>query len=111
MGHKAVCLNCRKAFSLGSTSLKEQTCTECGNALVYFNHKFRPPRRANLKAWKVVSFLYDHGFTYQHLYKDISHSTKVDRNSSSNYIEYPVSMEEAKEFVEKNSNQARKLKE
>jgi len=113
MGHKSVCLHCRKAFNIGTNSndFKDKVCPECGNKLVYFNHKFRPPKRNDLKAWKVVSFLYDHGFNYQHIYKDLSISNKINKDSSNNYVNYPETMEEAKEFVQEYRNQARKLEE
>ena len=43
MGHKKVCLNCRKAFN-DNTNF-EQNCSECGQKMNLVNHKFRPPKR------------------------------------------------------------------
>jgi hypothetical protein len=106
MGYKMVCLNCRKSFSAGRDYHITEKCQECGSAFVFYDHKFRPPRKNDLKAWKLVGFLYEHGFTYQHVYKDLSiyHWSKPE-----NHADYPESLEEAKEFVIKFESQSKKL--
>jgi len=76
-------------------------CPECGNSYVFYNHKFKPPKKDDLKAWKVVSFLYEHGFTYQHIHKDFS-NLRIE-----NYADYPKNLDEAKEFVIKYKSQAK----
>ncbi len=108
MGDKSVCFTCRKAFSTGTQDFKEQVCSECGQPFVFFNHKFRPPKRADIKAWQVVRFLFEHGFNFQHVYKDLNAHFRV-MYSSSNYAEYPESMEEAIDFVMRYRSQAKKL--
>ena len=95
MGYKIVCLTCRKAFSIGPDYLKPEKCSECGGNYIAYNHKFRPPKRDDLKAWKVVGFLSEHGFTYQHV-----------KAIDGNYVEYPTTLEEAREFIVKYKNQA-----
>ena len=106
MGYKIVCLTCRKAFSTGPDYLKPEKCSECGNDYIFYNHKFRPPKKDDLKAWKVVSFLYERGFTYQHIYKD---RTLYHWSSRENHADYPKTLEEAKEFVTKYQSQAKKI--
>src|SRR5258708_21861436 len=106
MGYKIVCLNCRKAFSTGRDHHVTEQCPECGNIYVFYNHKFKPPKKDDVKAWKVVSFLYEHGFTYQHVYKDLGIYRWYD---SDNFVEYPKSLDEAKEFVIKYKSQAKNL--
>src|SRR5690606_31330077 len=73
MGHKKVCLNCRKAFNQNSDFEIQSgfSCPECGQKMVEVNHKFRPPKKADLKSWNVVKFLIENGFLYQHVYKNI----------------------------------------
>jgi DNA-directed RNA polymerase subunit RPC12/RpoP len=73
MGYKVICLNCRKAFNISSdyNAHVPKKCPECSSQLVMFNHKFQPPKQSDIKAWKVVAFLYENGFNYQHVQKDI----------------------------------------
>ncbi len=106
MGHKMVCLTCRKAFSTASGNQHMPAkCQECGGDYVFYNHKFRPPAKSDIKAWKVVSFLFEHGFTYQHINKKYIKPEK----GYGHYIlaEYPNTIIEAKDFVEKYKSQAR----
>lgn len=102
MGYKKVCLECRKAFSLGTelTNKSNLTCPECGNQATLFNHLFRPPKRDDIKKWKVVEFLKNQGFIYQHIY--IEYST----SGCSGQLQYPETMAEAKEFVKTYKDQA-----
>jgi hypothetical protein len=111
MGYKAVCLNCRKAFNLSPdyTLHVPVKCFECSGQLVMFNHKFRPPKHSDIKAWKVVAFLYTHGFNYQHIQKDIPLDILKNMPESDRYEEYPSNMKDAKQFVEKHKSQALKL--
>jgi len=97
MGDKMVCLNCRKAFSAATDNVhKPANCPKCGNAFIFYNHKFRPPKKTDLKAWKVVSLLNEHGFNYQHIYKDLSLYRWYD---SENQVAYPKTLDEAREFI------------
>ena len=101
-----VCLNCRKAFSTATDNMHmPKKCPECANDFVFYNHKFKPPQKDDLKAWKIVSYLNEHGFNYQHVYKEV----RVHRwESNENYEDYPRTLDEAKEFVIKFKSQAKK---
>ena len=96
MGYKKVCFDCRKAFSVfgEDTSNINLVCPECGRQATLFNHKFRPPKKNNVKQWELVKFLKDNGFVYQHVYKKIGDDVLQQ-------IAYPETMEDAKLFVEK----------
>jgi DNA-directed RNA polymerase subunit RPC12/RpoP len=99
MGRKKVCFNCRKAYSLGTdfTVKHSLSCPECGQQTTILQHNFRPPGSDDIKRWKVVEFLKDRGFIYQHIYKDITKKNGVV--SYENYVDYPTTMNEAKDFV------------
>lgn len=96
MGHKKVCFTCRKAFSLYVYEAKSVnlTCPECGLDTILLNHKFRPPKRDDLKQWQLARFLVDNGFLFQHVY-----------NKNNLLIPYPNNMEDAKNFVIDNKRQ------
>jgi DNA-directed RNA polymerase subunit RPC12/RpoP len=110
MGYKVVCLNCRKAFNIASDydAHVPNKCPECSGQLVLFNHKFRPPKQSDVKGWKLVAFLYEHGFTYQHIQKDIPYDILKNLPESERYVEYPENMIDAQEFVEKYKSQTPK---
>lgn len=102
MGHKKVCLNCRKAFNQNAdfTVKSGLICPECGQKIFEINHKFRPPKKSNLKAWEVSKYLIENGFLYQRIYQKI---IGVDNLKS---VSYPTSIDEAKQFVKKYKDQA-----
>jgi DNA-directed RNA polymerase subunit RPC12/RpoP len=106
MGYKKVCFSCRKAFSLGTdfTVTHGSTCPECGHEAIVLQHSFRPPKRDDIARWKVVEFLRNNGFVYQHIYKDIRKKNGVV--SYENYADYPTTMSEAKDFVREYKDQA-----
>lgn len=95
MSYKLVCLNCQKAFNLSPDYIEREKqslkCPECRELAVYFPHRFRPPKKADSNKWAVVKYLYDNGFTYQH----------ISNQEGNSYVKYPETMTEAKEFVEK----------
>lgn len=96
MGHKKVCLHCKKAFSTYTNESKDinLTCPECESKMVLVSHRFRPPKRENSKQWDLAEFLITSGFPYQHILENYQ------------YVQYPTTMEEAKEFVLKFKSQA-----
>ena len=112
MGHKKVCFNCRKSFNIPYNQPLEESaiCPQCSGGLIYLNQKFQPPKQKDVKAWELVEFLYKNGFVYQHVYKDVSLSMRIDEYSSANYAPYPKSMKEAIEFVKAYKGQARRPK-
>ena len=106
MGSKKVCFDCRKAFSVYNNDAEKinLTCPECGKQTTIFSHLFRPPKQDDLKRWKVVEFLKDHGFLYQHVYEVEAESLLHSQ------VQYPETMNEAQVFVARYKNQAYKLK-
>jgi hypothetical protein len=75
---------------------KPENCPECGKVYILYTHRFRPPKQNDINAWKVVSFLYEHGFEYQHI------RDKEDRRD----VGYPQSLIDAKDFVIEYKDQA-----
>jgi len=108
MGHKVACLECRKAFNIGTdfTNHVSVKCPNCGSSLAIFNHKFRPPKSSDTKAWQVVKFLYDHGFNYQHIEEEIMTNRDGLKTDSGKYVAYPTNMKDALEFVAKYKSQS-----
>ncbi len=95
MGYKKVCFSCRKAFSLGNDLAMispGKKCPECGNEASLLNHKFRPPKQSDSKAWELAEYLVGHGFMFDHQSKWIARGTYID-------VPYPTTMEEAVHFV------------
>ena len=70
MGHKLVCFNCRKVKNLDSNFDKSESinniCTKCNSEMKRLPHRFRPPKKEDLKKWKVVEYLFENGFEYEH---------------------------------------------
>lgn len=101
MGYKKVCFHCKKTFSIYQNNQEavNLTCPNCGNKTTLFNHKFRPPRQDDVKQWKVVEFLKDNGFVYQHIYKHAE-------GGGYREVPYPNNLAEAKEFVKIYKSQA-----
>jgi transposase-like protein len=108
MGHKKVCLECRMTLNRPFDSGSEQTypCPECGNPMTLLPHRFRPPKKTEDKKWETVKFLIENGFYYQHINEIVE--TKNGVTKYQNYAKYPDNLRDAKEFVEKYKDQARK---
>ena len=104
MGYKNVCLDCQIAFNMQHGAIKPANCPECKRHMQLMPHRFRPPKREDSAKWKTVRFLVEHGFNYHHIF-DIP--TSKDMSQVTGYAQYPESMREAKEFVEKYKEQAR----
>ena len=58
MGHKVVCLDCRKSFSQGTDfrNRKETVCPDCSKQMTLLPHRFRPPKNDDTKKWEVVKY-------------------------------------------------------
>lgn len=103
MGYKKVCFTCRKAFSVYRTTVEKVNlvCPECGNQTIIFSHLFKPPKQNDIKRWKVVEFIKDHGFVYQRVYATYTNSVLSGQTN------YPETMAEAKKFIIAYKDQAR----
>ncbi|MFD2288573.1 hypothetical protein GJU39_22770 [Pedobacter petrophilus] len=101
MGHKKVCLECKKAYSIYGRDITEEinlTCPQCGAKGILMPYRFRPPKKDDLKNWNLTMYLIENGFFYQHIYENHQ------------YVNYPSNMDEAKIFVAKFRSQAFKIK-
>ena len=109
MGHKSVCIDCRKTFNreFDSGSGREYKCPDCGKPMALYPHRFRPPKKADDMKWATVKYLFENGFNYQHIYGNSGFSQYLNREIS--YIEYPENLRDAKEFVEKYKSQAKNI--
>ncbi|GLU51965.1 hypothetical protein Dfri01_14260 [Dyadobacter frigoris] len=81
-------------------------CPECGKKMTLLPHRFRPPKKSEEKQWETIRFLIEKGFYFQHIYEKVE--TKNGVTSYKNYVAYPDNIRDAKEFVEKFKEQARK---
>ncbi len=102
MGYKNVCLECRRVENLGTNyeNFFTNDCTECSEKMFFVNQLFKPPKKSNDKLWKVVVFLIHNGFSFQHIYK------MKDNSLSEELVNYPITMLDAKLFVEEYKEQA-----
>ncbi len=55
---KMVCFQCRRSFK------EIARCPGCGQWLVSLGRDFKPPRRSDIKAWKVVERLYQNSVIF-----------------------------------------------
>ena len=108
MGYKKICLECKLTFNRPIDFGSGQTypCPECAKPMTLLPHRFRPPKKTNDKKWETVKFLIEHGFCYQHIYKNIETKNGIVINE--NYVDYPENLKDAKEFIEKYKEQALK---
>lgn len=70
------CFDCRKAFKQASyyelpDHLRPDDphdrvcpCPECGQPMHNMGHDFKSPRQTDVKQWRKVRLLFEHGFTY-----------------------------------------------
>ncbi len=90
------CFECRKSFKrefdLSEGRPKEMVCPDCGGVAYNFGRHFKPPKKSDIKQWKKVHFLFEHGFWFQKVY---------DKENGYQLITYPKTLDEAREFVEK----------
>ena len=90
------CLDCRKSFkrefNLAEECPMELKCPECGGPAYNFGRHFKAPKRSDLKQWKKVAYLFEHGFRFQKI--------RPVKNSLES-VPYPETLEAARDFVEK----------
>lgn len=97
MGHKNVCFGCRKAFNVPYEGIREIACTTCGTPMTQLPHRFRPPKKNEDAKWETAKFLVEQGFPYHHVYN--RDGVIGNRDKPENYVDYPESMREAREFI------------
>jgi hypothetical protein len=90
MGAKHVCFTCRHAFNAPYGAVGPTKCPTCSSAIAELSHRFRPPKKREAAKWEVAKYLVDHGFYYQHIYEN---------PWGGQFMAYPTTMQEAKEFV------------
>ena len=83
-------------------NLRESLCPDCGVKMIKVNHKFKPPKKSEIKKWEVVKFLLENGFIYQHIYDN--------SDKKPPYLEYPEDLKNAIEFANIYKDQAIKKK-
>jgi ABC-type transport system involved in Fe-S cluster assembly fused permease/ATPase subunit len=91
MGNKSVCLNCRIAFSYGMDydNIISRTCPQCKREMINVDYKFKAPKKDTIKKWETITYLFENGFYFQHIYEN----NKI--------VKYPENIKDAKPFVEK----------
>lgn len=58
------------------------------------NHKFKPPKKSEIKNWEMVKLLVENGFKFQAVYEQIEKGVFLKVN-------YPKNLIDAKEFIKK----------
>ncbi len=103
MGYKSVCLDCKKCLNrpIDTGSGRLYPCSECGKPMIQLSHRFRPPIKTDDKKWEVVRYFVENGFYYDHVFQ------KMEGSVLEGYAEYPETLRDAKEFVEKYKAQSR----
>ena len=96
MGYKNICLESRTSYSKGSDFENhiESNCPQCGLKMILVNHKFKPPKKSEVKKWKMVKLLVENGFKFQAVYNLIEKGMFLKVN-------YPKDVNEAKDFIKK----------
>lgn len=96
MGFKNVCINCKRVESLGADHAAFRTgdCPHCASPMYFVNHKFRPPKTTDDKAWAAAAYLISHGFTYYTIH-----------DQSGMPVKYPTTFAAAQEFVQDHRSQ------
>ncbi len=60
-----VCAPCRRSFKHPRVAPHPAACPDCAVEAVLVSHKFKPPRRDNLRQWKKVALLLRAGFRFE----------------------------------------------
>jgi hypothetical protein len=98
-----VCVQCwasfRRPFQKG---VDYRPCASCGRDAVRVDVRFRTPRKTDDKQWRKVDFLFEHGFYFQKVYRQIARGTYVR-------VLYPRYLAEARRFVVAFKSQAMAL--
>jgi hypothetical protein len=93
-----VCFGCRKSFRKPH-SQHVHLCPECAKPMIMLGRKFHAPKRSELRQWRKVQFLVEHGFLFQSVYK-------LSLSGGQQTVPYPRTRREAIEFVQIYRDQA-----
>ena len=106
MGHKKVCIDYKLTSNRDFNSGTDLTypCPECQKSMMLLPHRFRPPKKTDIKGWQLVKLLTDNGFYFQHIYQE--GSGELFGKLTDNYVSYSKNLREAKEFVITHKNNA-----
>ena len=101
MGYKNICLACRTSYSKGNNykNQTESNCPQCGKKMILVSHKFKPPKKAAIKSWRIVKLLIENGFKFQAIYDQTGKGIFLKVN-------YPKNLNEAEAFVKKYKRKA-----
>ena len=91
---KYLCLNCRRTFKRPVEGKGERPCPHCKLTAVRMGHKFRPPRLSAYREWEVIKYLVNNGFYYDSIPIKDEHGNEIG------LVSYPLTMDDAKEFVQ-----------
>ncbi len=89
------CLNCRKSFKRPGADVSQKKCPHCGEKAINLGRHFKPPIRTDNAQWEKVRYLIDNGFPFHRVH-----------DGEGMQIQYPKTMSEAKDFVEKYKDKA-----
>lgn len=100
MGYKIICTECRTSYSKGNDpeNLFESNCSSCGQKMILVDHKFKPPKKSEIKKWQVVKLLVENGLTFQAVHEKLEKGVYLRVN-------YPKNLSEAKEFIQRFKNE------
>jgi hypothetical protein len=101
------CFTCRTAHKRGFYGSPAEfplimTCPVCQDDMVNVGRHFKAPKKSDIAQWKKVKFLVKHGFVFQHVYE-----TREDGRVYYQ-VDYPKTLEEARQFVVLYASQALK---
>lgn len=93
-----VCFECRKVFRKPESE-NLWKCPNCAEEMAALNRKFSAPKSTDIKQWKKVKFLVEHGFLFHSIYK-------MKEKGVYYKVRYPKTLKEAEQFVNTYADQA-----
>ena len=82
-----VCFSCHKSFKKPQSE-DSRKCPDCGEEMVRLSRKFKPPKKDDSEAWRVIEYVVNAGFQY--------HSIHIENGQQA---KYPTTLKEAEFFV------------
>ena len=101
------CFTCRTAHKRGFKGSPAEfpltmACPVCQDDMVNVGRHFKAPKKSDIAQWKKVKFLVEHGFVFQHVYQTGEDGRVYYQ------VDYPKTLEEARQFVVLYASQALK---